>query len=435
MLAPQTELPNQPEILEALSDLWAQYFLLARAAMEDTTLAQIDLSPILDRQVEGELVAQLRETALQVDTAMTDEELQERFEAELPGGRVRARHILLQFPEGASEVQVDSVRTLAGQLRDRLVAGEDFEALARTYSADPGTAATGGDLGTFGRNEMVPPFEAAAFSLQEGEISDVVETAFGLHLIRVDERIVPSFDTDRDQFRAQIQSQMILEAESTYVAELVEAAGLETDSAGFDLMRQLASDPAMDLSSRALNRTLVGYNGGAYTLGEFRAWLLTSAPNIPAQIEAATDAQLDNLVQSLSRSELLVNQAREEGIEVPAALRDSLATNVLVGVKGIAQQLGFFDIQVAEGETPAQAADRYVRDLLTQVVQQGREVYPLQTFGFALKEQYGARLFDGALAQAGTLVDEMRAGAAMEATPPPTETPEPTPPDTSGGEG
>ena len=301
MLAPQTELPNQPEVLEALSDLWVQYFLLARAVMEDTTLAQLDLSPILDRQIESDMVAQLRDVAIQIDTAIAEDELRQRFEAGAPGAQVRARHILLQFPEGASPAQIDSVRTLAGQIREQLEAGEDFEAMARTYSADAGTAATGGDLGTFGRNEMVPPFEAAAFALEAGEISDVVETAFGLHLIRVDEKVIPSFDEQREQFRTQVQNQMIMEAESTYVANLVEQAELETDSAGFDLIRQLAEDPGMNLTPRAMNRTLVDYNGGTYTLGEFRTWLLTSPPNLPDQVQAANDGQLDNLLQGLSR--------------------------------------------------------------------------------------------------------------------------------------
>jgi parvulin-like peptidyl-prolyl isomerase len=432
MLAPQTELPSQPEIVEALADLWAQYFLLAKASMEDTTLAQIDLTPIVARQIESDMVAQLRDVAIQVDTAITEDELRDRFASEAPGSQVRARHILLQFPDGATDAQTDSVRALANEIRDRLVAGEDFEALAQTYSADPGTAATGGDLGTFGRNEMVPPFEEAAFSLQEGEISDVVETAFGLHLIRVDERTIPSFEERRDQFRVQLQNRMVMEAESTYVADLVEQAGLETDSAGFELIRELAADPAMNLSSRALNRTLVEYDRGAYTLGEFRGWLLTSAPNIPAQIEAASDPQLDNLLQSLSRSELLVNQARAEGIEVPQERQDSLADGILAGVKGISQQLGFFGIEIAEGETADEAADRYVRDLLNQVVRDERQIFPLQTVGFALKEQYGARIYKPALAGAVDLLNELRAAPAAETDVPAEEPAEVAPPDTAG---
>ena len=279
-------------MVEALADLWVQYFLLARAAAEDTTLANIDCRSLVARQVEGEMVARLRDAVIQVDTAISEEDLQARFEAELPGGRIRARHILLQFPEGASDAQVDSVRALAASLRSRISGGEDFGTLAREFSQDAGSAANGGDLGSFGKGEMVPPFEAAAFALGEGEVSEVVETAFGLHLIQVDERIIPAFEERREQFRAQVQTQIVMEAESTYVANLVDAAGIDPDSASFESVRQLAADPGMELTSRALDRTLVRYDGGSLTLGEYREWLLTSPANMPAQIQAASDEQI-----------------------------------------------------------------------------------------------------------------------------------------------
>ncbi len=75
ILAPQPQLPNQPEVVEALADLWVQYYLLARAAAEDTTLANIDVSSMVDRQVEGELVAQLRDMVIQVDTVLSEDVL------------------------------------------------------------------------------------------------------------------------------------------------------------------------------------------------------------------------------------------------------------------------------------------------------------------------------------------------------------------------
>jgi len=288
---------------------------------------------------------------------------------------------------------------------------------------------------------MVPAFEAVAFALAVGEISEVVETTFGLHLIRVDERIVPPFEESRDQFRAQLQNQRVMEAESTFVANLVEAAEIETNTESFETVRQVASDPDMELSPRALGRVLVRYDGGALTLEEFRYWLLTSPANVPGQVQAAPDEELENLLQGLTRSELLVNQALAEGIEIPSSRQDSMSTGILTGVKGIAQQLGFFQLVPQEGESLEVVADRAVREILVQVVQEGREVFPLQTVAYALKEQYGARIFQPGIARTVEIVNDLRAEAL--ATPPPvqpaapadTTTPDTTPPDTVGAQG
>jgi hypothetical protein len=435
ILAPQPELPNQPEVVGALADLWVQYYLLARATAEDTTLMHLDVGPLVARQVEGELVTGLRDVVIHVDTVVPEDELRRRYEAELPGGQVRARHVLLQFPEGASDAQVDSVRALANTLRERIGGGEAFEEIARQYSADEGTAANGGDLGTFGKNEMVPAFEAAAFSLEVGEISEPVETTFGLHIIRVDERIVPSFEERRESFRIQVQNQIVMEAESTYVAGLVEEAGLETATEDIEPVKQLAADPYMELSSRALSRSLVPYDGGSYTLGEFRDWLLTGQANLPSQLLAAPDGQIENLLQSLARSELLVIEAEEAGLEVSQARRDSITENIINGVKSIAQQLGFTQITPMEGETVEAAADRMVREILVAVVQQGREIFPLQAVAYALREQYGARTYQAGIDRTIALVTEMRAAAPATVTPAAPPPPDTTLPDTAAAGG
>jgi parvulin-like peptidyl-prolyl isomerase len=91
---------------------------------------------------------------------------------------------------------------LANELRERILAGEDFAALAQAYSDDTGSAANGGDLGWFGRGRMVAPFEEAAFSLPVGEVSEPIKTDFGYHLIEVTEK-----DAERPKDEAQLQQE------------------------------------------------------------------------------------------------------------------------------------------------------------------------------------------------------------------------------------
>src|SRR4030095_2016686 len=88
----------------------------------------------------------------------------------------------------SDELTKPQARAKAEDILKRLKAGEDFVALAKQYSTDPGSKENGGDLGWFGRGRMVPEFEKAAFALQPGQRSEVVESPFGFHIIRVDER-------------------------------------------------------------------------------------------------------------------------------------------------------------------------------------------------------------------------------------------------------
>ena len=106
-----------------------------------------------------------------------------RAQYDIPARR-RARHILIRSQDGAG--QNDAQRKQIEDILGRLRKGADFAALAKEFSED-GSAAGGGDLGFFSRGQMVKPFEEAVFALTPGEISEVVETRFGFHIIKLEE--------------------------------------------------------------------------------------------------------------------------------------------------------------------------------------------------------------------------------------------------------
>jgi len=148
--------------------------------------------------------------------AVTEAEAKKVFEEKIgqakPEQEIHARHILVETEDEAKEVA------------ERLSKGEDFAALANEKSKDPGTE--GGDLGFFTRGRMVKPFEDAAFSLDVGEISEPVETPFGWHVIKVEEKRdqpLPSFD----QVKEIIFAQLLQKKAQEVVIDLRKAAKIE----------------------------------------------------------------------------------------------------------------------------------------------------------------------------------------------------------------
>jgi peptidyl-prolyl cis-trans isomerase C len=111
------------------------------------------------------------------------------------GARVKASHILISIPQGGDAAAKLQAKTKAEAVLKELKAGKDFAAAAKENSQDPGSAVNGGDLGFFEQGQMVPPFEQAAFALKPGEMSELVESQFGYHIIKVADkqvgRVVP----------------------------------------------------------------------------------------------------------------------------------------------------------------------------------------------------------------------------------------------------
>jgi len=102
--------------------------------------------------------------------------------------QVRVRHILIRVEPNASQKEKEEAKKKIMEIKSKIEKGEDFATLAQKFSEDPGSKERGGDLGFIARGDTVEEFEKAAFSLKEGEMSGIVETKFGYHIIRVIEK-------------------------------------------------------------------------------------------------------------------------------------------------------------------------------------------------------------------------------------------------------
>jgi peptidyl-prolyl cis-trans isomerase C len=191
--------------------------LMADAAREDG---------LADTEEFARRLAYLEEQALRreffnqiVETEVTEEAIQAAYD-ELasqftPEPEVRARHILVETEEEANAIRAE------------IEGGRDFADAAGEYGTD-GTASNGGDLGFFSTGMMVPEFEEAAFALEEGELSQPVQSQFGWHLIQLEERRV-SEAPPLDQVRQQVAQQVLYQSYEAAIDEIKEGTEVVID--------------------------------------------------------------------------------------------------------------------------------------------------------------------------------------------------------------
>ena len=153
----------------------------------------------LRRTVQNQLVTQKMQSQITEKVTVTPKEVRRYFNQipadSLPyfSSEVELGHIV-KYAQ-VSRQQKAAARQQLEELRNRILAGEDFATLAKQYSQDPGSAEAGGELGFFKKKELVPEYEAAALRLEPGQISNVVESMFGFHLIQMIERKGQEFNT------------------------------------------------------------------------------------------------------------------------------------------------------------------------------------------------------------------------------------------------
>lgn len=171
-----------------------------------------DVQDVLKQARQKILVAKLIESEVEAKAAVTPEDIQAYYDSHqdefMSPYRVRASHILLRSRE-------EAVQALA-----RIKGGESFEDVAKQVSLDP-TAAKGGDLGFFQKGQLIAEIEEAAFALSPGELSDVIQTSFGYHIIKVAEVSEPKLK-DAESVKEEIKEKLTVEKKAGLFSELAE---------------------------------------------------------------------------------------------------------------------------------------------------------------------------------------------------------------------
>lgn len=191
---------------------------------EDVLKGLIEKDSMIQQLLEAEVISKV--TVSDEDAQKFYDEQKEQFqEAE----QVQASHILIQVAQDASDEDKQAARQKIDEVLTLAKEGGDFAELAKEYSEGP-SKDQGGDLGFFPKGAMVKPFEEVAFAMNEGDISDVVETQFGYHIIKLigkkEAREVP-FEEVKEQLKGSLQRQKTSAEIKTWVENLKAQAELE----------------------------------------------------------------------------------------------------------------------------------------------------------------------------------------------------------------
>lgn len=451
-LLANSEAPVNTDIARRVAEVWVDYQLLATAAargdsLRDPKVVDAAMWPVIAQARANKFMTQALGNATGADTAGAAA----RYAA---GDLLAAQHILITVPQTATPAQRAVARQKAESLRAR-VTSSNFAELARANSQDPGSAQRGGQLGVFPRGAMVPAFEQALLALQPGQISPVVQTQFGYHIIRR-----PTYAEIRDEFNQAVLGSSMQAAESTYVAQLQQTSNLAVPSNAAATVRAVAKDPEGNLDNKTPIATA---NSGPVTAGRLAEWI-TAMPQkeqIRQGVESAPDSLLNDFARRIATQELILRKADSAKVALDTSEVRQLRASFAQMVDTRQQALGLTPAQLADSaraqraDSGAKAAPRaqvaaerasvYLDSVLAGKSRFVDVPYPVEQ---ALRDAYPWKINQSGLARAVQQANKLRAArdSSRTSSQPPTQVPmgppvkmqgqpaapAPSPPDTSG---
>jgi parvulin-like peptidyl-prolyl isomerase len=382
------QIPVTKENAEVLADLWVNYQLAALAAARNDSLSSDD---VFDEATTGILagmtVQQLMDSVSRTWQAETPSEAAYN---QAGGGLYAARHILFGTNPMMNAAERDSLRRLAESVRGQLTSS-NFAQMVSRYSTEPQAGERGGSLGVFRRGEMVPEFEQAVSSLRPGEISGIVETQFGYHLVQ---RL--AYADAREQFDAAYGSASMQVAESTYIQGILDRAKVQVRDGAPKLVKDALSNPGQH---RRSDTPVARFEGGPLTVGRLLTWVhsIPQSQQLRQQVLAASDSDVVQFVNAVARQELLFKEAQRAGIAPPAEERQQLRDQWRQIVRGVWGQLGvdpatLADTVQSQPERERAAAARVEEVLLSIVNGEMQPVSVPAQLALVLQDKYQSKI-------------------------------------------
>jgi peptidyl-prolyl cis-trans isomerase D len=335
------------ENAQIVAELWTDYQRLGQAAARGDSLANdVDaaLKPIFDNMRVSMMIDTLR-----AKVPVTNVGSPETAYNAGAGGFLSARHILIGFPQAAggqppTPAQKDSVRKIASALIPQLTEA-NFPAMAKRYSADPGSKDNGGLYAVFNAAEMQPDFSAGVAAIKPGEINkNLVETTFGYHII-----MRPRYETvktEYDQVYPRITQGM---GDSLLTDGLLKSADIQVKSSAPAAIKEALKNPSANKKSRTVVAT---FKGGDMSVGELLGWIEVMPDQYRGQIMQFVptwpDTQITAFTKNLTMRQLLLHKADSAKLDIPATERANLKAQFNNLLQQTWMQLGLSPKELAD---------------------------------------------------------------------------------------
>ena len=294
------------EAAEFVAGTWVEYALFAQAVAQDKLPTDsASIAEALWPEISELKGTHWHDTLMAKRTALSDSAADSLYRA--PDMRV-LQHILFGVrPNAAAEARGATRRKAEGTLT-RLRGGADFDALAAQLSEDPGSKSDSGYLPPSPRGRYVATFDSVGWSLEPGQMSGLVETPFGFHIIRR-----PSLSEARGRLADYLEERAGVRLDSLYMDSLAGAANIKVLDGAPAAMREAATSPD---DSRRSGKALVRFDGGELTVKEYLRWVRALPPQYAAQLRTANDSMLKQFARVLTQNVLLLREAEGAGVRI-----------------------------------------------------------------------------------------------------------------------
>jgi parvulin-like peptidyl-prolyl isomerase len=287
--------PARKDVAQAIASLWVNYQLLGEAASRGDSLAtQKDIDEGMWAQVAQIRLKKLFAALSKANPALDSASYEKHYNA---GDLLAVRHILISANKStAKPAELESARKQAESIAKQANAG-NFAALAKKYSADPGSKEKGGELPPFEKGRMVEEFYQGTMALKPGQISGPVQSQYGYHIIMRE-----TWAEAKDAFTKMYAQVAQQSAESTYGANLEKAAKIDMKPTAAKTIRAIAAD--LD-AYRDDHTEIASSKGVDMTAAKVAKWMAAYPPQ--AQIREKLQ-QLPDSVMGLFAKQLIVNE-------------------------------------------------------------------------------------------------------------------------------